>query len=197
MTALTGQDQSPTGVSAVPVAIPAILFLVTLQVPFDAFPAVLERVLGIRHVFLTSHSSGALVTAADAGRAALVASVVPSSVAETRKVLEGAGLEVFEGAWSGVDGTNLACESTEAFIAAVAYESTEARPGIWVDAYSSLPTQVQVLRTMFDEFRETGELSDVSFEEFVRLANPTVVILSPSDLRSFLGQKNAESAVPC
>lgn len=169
---------------------------VTLQVPFDAFPQVLERVLGVRHVFLTTHSSGSLVTAAEAGRTALVASVAPMPLAEARKALEGAGLEVFDGAWSGVDGTNLACETAEAFVASVAYQSTEGRPGVWVDAYASLPTQVQVLRTMFDEFRETGELSDVSFEEFVRLANPTVVILSPSDLRSFLGQKAAELGNP-
>lgn len=168
----------------------------TLQVPFDSFPVVLERVLGIRHVFLTEHSSGSLVTAAEPGRTALVASVAPIPVAEARKALEAAQLEVFDGAWSGVDGTNLACEAAEAFIAAIAYQSTEGRPGVWVDAYPSLPTQVQVLRTMYDEFRETGELSDVSFEEFVRLANPTVVILSPSDLKSFLGQKAAEPASP-
>lgn len=167
-------------------------FHVTLQVPFDSFPAVLERVLGVRHVFLTAHSSGALVTAAEAGRTALVASVAPVPVAEARKALEEAGLEVFEGAWSGVDGTNLACEAAEAFVASIAYQSTEGRPGVWVDAFPSLPTQVQVLRAMYDEFRETGELSDVSFEEFVRLANPNVVILSPSDLRSFLGQRAAE-----
>lgn len=170
----------------------------TLQVPFESFPAVLERVLGIRHVFLTAHSSGTLVTAAEPGRTALVASVAPLPVPEARKFLEEAGLEVFDGAWSGVDGTNLACENAEAYVASIAYQSTEGRPGVWVDAFPSLPTQVQVLRAMYDEFRETGELSDVSFEEFVRLANPTVVILSPSDLRSFLGQKAGESAAtPC
>jgi hypothetical protein len=167
---------------------------VTLQVPFDSFAAVVGRVLGVREAFVARHPSGALVTAADPSRGAVVASVTSLAPEAARERLIQAGVETFDGSWSGVDAADLACEAAEAFIAAVAYQSSEGRPGVWVDAHPALPTQVQVLRGMYDEFRETGELSEVTFEEFVRLANPTVVILSPSDLRSFLAQKAAEGS---
>jgi hypothetical protein len=49
---------------------------------------------------------------------------------------------------------------------------------------------MQVLKSLFDEFRDTGELDEISFEEFVRQANPNVVIVSPSELQSFLTQKD-------
>jgi hypothetical protein len=169
-----------------------MLSLVTLQVPFESFATVVGRVLGAREAFVARHPSGALVTAADPARGAMVASVTSLAPELARERLVDAGFEAFDGSWSGVDATDLACEAAEAFLAAVAYQSGEGRPGVWVDAYPALPTQVQVLRVMYDEFRETGELSEVTFEEFVRLANPTVVILSPSDLRSFLGQKAAD-----
>ena len=50
-----------------------------------------------------------------------------------------------------------------------------------------------VLRTMFDEFRDTGEMEHISFEEFLQLANPNVVILTPSELRSFMDQKSGSA----
>ncbi|MGV3615501.1 MAG: hypothetical protein ACO1SV_09230 [Fimbriimonas sp.] len=164
----------------------------TLQVPFESFVAVVGRVLGAREAFLAPHPSGTLVTAADPSRGALVSTLATVPPEEVRRLLGEAGIEAFDGTWGGADTPSLSPETTDAFIAAVAFESSEGRPGVWVDAFPSLPTQVQVLRTMYDEFRGTGELSEVTFEEFVRLANPTVVILSPSDLRSFLAQKAAE-----
>ena len=167
----------------------------TLQVPFETFPAVVARVLKVKEAFVTRHSGGALVTAADPQRGALVACIVALPVEEAREKLVAEGLEVFEGSWTGADTGDLACEMAEAFVAAISFQSSEGKPGIWVDAFPSLPTQIQVLRGMYDELRDTGELSDVSFEEFVRLANPTVVILSPSDLRSFLTQKTPERPV--
>jgi hypothetical protein len=46
-----------------------------------------------------------------------------------------------------------------------------------------------VLKAMYDEFRATGEVDEVPFEEFVQLANATVVIVSPVEIESFLKQK--------
>ncbi len=48
---------------------------------------------------------------------------------------------------------------------------------------------MQVLKAMYEEFRATGELGDVAMEEFIRLANPNVVIISPNELLSYLLQK--------
>ena len=53
----------------------------------------------------------------------------------------------------------------------------------------SLPTQLTVLKTMYDEFRHTGDIEEVPFEEFVQFTNPNVVILSPAELESFAKQK--------
>ncbi|MBI3720930.1 MAG: hypothetical protein HY248_00125, partial [Fimbriimonas ginsengisoli] len=57
--------------------------------------------------------------------------------------------------------------------------------------YEDPPTQLQVLRTLYDEFRETGEVGDVSFDAFVRMAQPNVLILSLAELREFLRSKAA------
>ncbi len=163
----------------------------TLQVPFVSFTATAAKLVGGSPVFVAPNAGGTLVTAADPAWAIVVAALAPSPPDAVRSELEAAGLEVLEGAWTLREPSELAT-ATEAFVAAVAYQSAEYRPGVWIDAYPTLPTQVQVLRGMYDEMRQTGELSEVSFEEFVRLANPTVVILSPSDLRSFLSQKSVD-----
>jgi hypothetical protein len=162
---------------------------VTLRVPFESFAAVVERVLGVRDAFVVRHPAGCLVTAADPARLATVASVAETGPEETRAALAQLGFEVFEGQWSMTDPGDLECEGADPYVAAVGYASGEGQAGVWVDAYPSLPTTVHVLRTMYDEFRETGELGDVPFEEFVRLAHPNVVIVSPSDLRSYLSDK--------
>ncbi len=162
----------------------------TLHVPFEQFPHAVQRLLGTKDVYLAPHGYGTLVTAADGSNGILVMCATDHSPATAKTKLHKEGLEVFEGAWRLTDEPPSEPQgSCEAFIAAVAYKSGESTPGVWVDAYSTLPTQVQVLRAMYDEFRETGELPEVSFEEFVRLSEPNVVILSPNDLQSFLDKK--------
>lgn len=100
-------------------------------------------------------------------------------------------MTIHRGSWSqGTDLPDREISISEAYVAAIAYQSSEHKPGIWVDAFPSLPTQVQALRALFDEFRATGEIAEVSFEEFVRLANPNVVIVGPAEIHSFLTQKD-------
>jgi len=41
--------------------------------------------------------------------------------------------------------------------------ATPERPGIWIDAFPEAPSQMQVLRNMYEEFTETGEVSCVCF----------------------------------
>lgn len=76
-----------------------------------------------------------------------------------------------------------------AWIAAVSYRTREAKPGCWVDAYPEEPKPAQVLDAMFEEFMQTGELKDVSFEDFMRFASPNVVILSPAESRRHAAEK--------
>jgi len=162
----------------------------TLHVPFDQFAKTVARILATKSVFVTTHGAGALATAADPEKGIMIVSVSDSTPTATKSKLTHAGLEPLEGSWRISDELPTDEDGQcEAFIAAVAYKSGESMPGIWVDAHSTLPTQVQVLRAMYEEFRQTGELPDVSFEEFVRLSEPNVVVVSPNDIQSFLEKK--------
>jgi hypothetical protein len=42
---------------------------------------------------------------------------------------------------------------------------------------------------MYREFDQNGEIADVSFEDFMRLAHLNVVILKPEELRYHVNQK--------
>jgi len=162
----------------------------TLHVPFEQFSKTVQSLLETKRVFVTPNGMGALVTAADPQKATMIVchADVPPTQAKTK--LTRSGLEVFDGAWKLSDEIEPGCEERgDVFIAAVSYKSVETMPGIWVDAYRAVPTQIQVLRAMYEEFRETGELPDVSFEEFVRLAEPNVVVVSPNEIESFLDKK--------
>jgi len=165
----------------------------TLQVPFDQFSATVQRVLGTKEVFVTASGSGCLVTAATGEKGFIVAARTDLALEAAKKKLKHDGMEVSEGTWSLTVDTASSNEARpEPFFAAVAYKSGESMPGVWLDAGLTLPTQVQVLRGMYEEFRETGELPDVSFEEFVRLAEPNVVIVTPNEVQSFI-QKKADN----
>jgi hypothetical protein len=165
----------------------------TLQVPFDQFAKAVERTLGVKLAFVRPHAGGALVTAADPAKGVVLAALSGKSCDEARKALTDAGMEIYEGGWS-IEGS-LEMEASplsEAYVAAVAYESSDKKPGLWVDAFTTLPTEIQVLKGLYEEFRTSGQLDEVSFEEFVRMANPTIVIASPKELLSFLEQKRDE-----
>ena len=100
------------------------------------------------------------------------------------------GFNISNGRWT--DGGlefELGQRSADAFIAAVSYYSKEASPGLWMDAYPTPPTPQIVLRSIYDEFRANDEIGDVTYEEFLRLAHPNVVILSPGEIATFLAQK--------
>ena len=65
-------------------------------------------------------------------------------------------------------------------------------PGVWVDAYSEQPSAAMALKGLYDEFRSTGEVGEISFEEFVRLALPNVVIVSPLEIEKFIESKEPD-----
>jgi hypothetical protein len=71
------------------------------------------------------------------------------------------------------------------YVGGISYRTDGESPGIWIDAYRQQPTHAHVLRSMYAELTDTGEMPSVSFEEFVRLANPTVVVSSPTELKAF------------
>jgi hypothetical protein len=162
----------------------------TLHVPFESFAESVKRILRHRQAFVATHPRGSLCTAALPAERTVVAAVLEGvGVDEAKRRLAKDGLEVFDGSWLPAE----SAPSALPYIASVSYVSSEPTPGAWIDAFPSLPTSVQVLRVMYEEFRGTGELKEVSFEEFVRLANPTVVIASPSEIERYLQGKSEQA----
>ena len=162
----------------------------TLHVPFDEFPDTVKRLLGHSEAYLEMRARGVVATAVHSSEERMVATSTPLTFTDARKALEKHGMTIYKGRWSlEVEPDMEPIDLQRAYIGAVAYESGEDRPGIWVDVFSELPTQVLVLRALYEEFRSTGELTDVSFEEFVRLGKPNVAIVSPAEIAKFIEQK--------
>lgn len=166
-----------------------------LAVPWERFvEEVRTRLPGVA-VYLEADAYGCSVTAGHPGLGLIVESRCPAGMAGAREALSAAGLEARIGRWS-LDGEGGAHwhrgAGTCPWVAAVAYVSREPKPGLWMDAYPTEPSPTQVLRAIYEEFRETGELPPVAFEEFIRYAQPNVEVLSPQAAASFAAQKRTE-----
>ena len=119
-----------------------------------------------------------------------MASTSRLSAQEIRAKLQKDGFEVREGEWTDSgEGASDRIGERQAHIAAVAYVSREKTPGLWLDAFPAQPVTGAVLRSFYDELAANGEIPEVSFEEFVRLASPNVIIVGPSEIQGFLDQK--------
>lgn len=111
---------------------------------------------------------------------------------EARRELEEAGHTVRTGRWLTADQHG---QESGIWIAAVAYNSDVRMPGLWVDVFPYPPTVSEVTTRMLKEFNEDGTLGKMENEEFHKVASPNIVILDPSEIRSFLRQhlSNAET----
>lgn len=151
-----------------------------LNVPFEGFAEAMRAHTGAQAAFLSTLGIQTVVTAADPAKGVILRSSARMPLAAARAALESAGVKVHEGSWGEVaDG------GAPLWVAAVAYRSSEDTPGLWVDTFETKPTTGQVLSELYEEFRETGEVGDVSMEEFIRLADPNVVVLSPEEQAEF------------
>ncbi len=160
-----------------------------LEVNLERFCDEAKNRLKTKEVYLDAHRGGSIITAANAEATILVSSRSSLAPEEVKKKLEDAGLHVHEGSWISDNRLPSTADGQPLFIAAVAYKSGENKPGLWIDAYADLPTPAEVLNALYDEFRQTGELADVSFEEFLRLAYPNVVIVSPTEIARYIEAK--------
>lgn len=161
----------------------------TLHVELESFAAETKRHTGGQLAYISRFENKTHVTAASASSKIIVSASTKLSLEETKLLLTEQGLEVAHGAWE--DGSSTEADSLGQlpYIAAIAYKSGEEMPGIWVDVFGDPPSPAIALKAIYDEFRETGEVGDISFEEFVRLANPNIAILNPGDIERFLNQK--------
>lgn len=162
-----------------------------LHVEFGQFPDTVRRLIECKEVFVRTQAGTTVVTAGHPTKGVVVASAVRTSPDSLRAKLTEEGFEVFEGEWTNF-GESAADRIGErqVYVAAVAYDSREKMPGLWVDAYPAVPVTATVLRNFYDELSENGEIGDVNFEEFVRLANPNVVIIGPNEIQEFLHAKD-------
>lgn len=165
----------------------------TLHVPIDQFPETVRRVVGSGEAYVSAGDGGSTATAFHPIKRLRVMARLAVSAEELQRVLETQGMEVRLGQWADGEAPHSERVPGTPYVAAVSYHAENGQSGLWVDAYESLPTSTQAIRALYDEFRDTGELDSVSFEEFVRMANPTVVIVSPSELVSFAEAKTVRS----
>lgn len=161
----------------------------TLRVDIEQFASTAIRMLGSAPVFLRRQRRGTAVSAADAAKEVRILSYSEETLETVREQLQSQGLEVFEGEWIVPGDTEV--ESFGAYVVGIAYASGEGRSGLWMDAVSEAITPAQAVRAMYDEMRENGEVAEVAFEDFVRAANPNVIVLSPYEIRHFLSEKDA------
>lgn len=160
-----------------------------LQVDFERFAEEAKARLGAQSAYVRPIPSGSRATAADPEKGLIVAADTPKSPQDAKAALESQGCTVLSGSWSLSDSAIAASLTPETFVAAVAYRSADSKPGVWLDAFVTEPTPQEVLLTLFEEFRANGEVADVAFEEFLRLASPNVVVVRPEQLRYFVEQK--------
>lgn len=160
-----------------------------LRVSFDTFAREARGRLGTDCAYLTQTSDCVLATAGDPMIDLTVASFTLFTIQQARIELEAQGLKVSDGCWALRPEELPVANDQTAYISAVSYRTRETKPGIWVDAYPQEPSPAEVLRRMYDEFRETGELGEVPFEEFMKLASPNVVVISPNEVRRYLAMK--------
>ena len=164
----------------------------TLHVDFDHFVEAVQRHAKGAIVYAARLENRTHLTAADPAANVIISSSTKSNLDEAKALLTTSGLDVRHGGWeehSRGPGDSL---GELPYVAAVSYKSGDELPGVWIDAYGEPPSPATVLKAIYDEFRETGEVGNMSFEEFVRLANPNVAIASPSDLERYLGEKGCE-----
>lgn len=157
--------------------------MLTLKVPFERFAEEVEKHLQTKEIYLSQESDHVCLTAIKTNQNFIVFSTTSESIHFIQEDLEHKGFQVREGCWT-LNESYQKNASIERFISAISYISEEQKPGLWVDVSLTEPTPAEVLKKIYNEFKESGELKEVGFEEFVRFAHPNVVILSQEQLLS-------------
>ena len=167
-----------------------------LLVEFEKFPqAVREHAAGAR-VYLSVRRGQTLASAADPWSQTIVQALTSLSLDEAQAELLASGLRVLRGAW--LQSPLEADESKQApmWVAAVAYVSAEQVPGLWVESFPEEPTTADVLTALIEEYQETGEVTNLSVDEFRRYSFPNIVILGPEELERFLRKRVEQGGQP-
>lgn len=161
-----------------------------LTVSFDDFPDAVQRHASTKHVYLSQAGKHLLLASSDPAQNVTVTCYCDLPLEECSNRLKARGMEPHFGVWAdSPTSPDAAPPASRFFVGAVAYASQQHMPGLWVDVFQSQPTAQTVLKAMYDEFCETGDVGDVSFEEFLKYAHPNVVILGPGEIDTYLAGK--------
>lgn len=167
-----------------------------LRVPFEEFVATVLRLMSQPEAFIESVASGTKLTAAVPLGGVLVQCVTTLPEKEVRKRLEQSDIPCLPGSWSqSLSDEGCTDAPIDIYVAAIAYTSRDARPGLWVDAFPYEPTALHALRMMYEEFRANGEIGEVTFEDFVKHSNSNVVVSNRAQLEGWARSKSDPEAV--
>lgn len=155
-----------------------------LRVAFEDFPAAVRRVCSVIDVYVHADNSGTVISAAHPTDNRRVETITNITADEAKAKLTQAGLMAHNGRWLTQE-SELPSESAEFSVGAVAYLSGDSTPGVWVEAFPDAVAPGMVIKALYDEFMSTGEVRDISFDQFVELAKPTVVTLNYDELLAF------------
>jgi hypothetical protein len=162
-----------------------------LVVPYEEFPST-ARKLGIKEAFLSARGASTVVTGAHLERDLVIHCLANKALVDVKDELASQKFVTSNGRWTDtieVTGEGGNPIQDVFYVAAVSYQSREQMPGLWMDAYPTAPTPQIVLRAMYDEFAANGEIDSISYEDFLKKATPNVVILSPSEISTFVALK--------
>jgi hypothetical protein len=78
------------------------------------------------------------------------------------------------------------------YLGAVSYRANKEKTGVWLEAYPELPSETRVLQDLYEEFKGSGELGEVTFDQFEVSSQASVVVLSPDQVETFLTAKRLQ-----
>lgn len=161
--------------------------LMVLRVAPENFAAEVNNRLKVKDVYVVASGRHTLATAGDSSINLIIEAKFRSSLAKTLDALEQASLSVKPGSWCTGERDETLEETP--YMVAVAYRSEELTPGLWLDSDTHEISTAEALKRMYDEFRDNGEIKEVSFDEFVRVIRPNVIIISPHQIHSWADEK--------
>jgi exo-beta-1,3-glucanase (GH17 family) len=158
----------------------------TLRVPFEEFSDAVRRHFSTREVYAQGDRAKTVVTASEPTSQMVIVASTKQSFEQVRMELEKRELKVSRGIWT-LDDDHELLELP--YIAAISYRANKQKTGVWVGAYESEPNEVQVFQEMYEEFKQSGEMAEISFDSFVESAQLTSVILSPNAIEEITVKK--------
>ncbi len=161
----------------------------TLRVPFDGFVEAVRRNLSTHDAYVHTDKARVVVSAGQGDKKMVVIASAHMTIEEARAKLHEGGLHVFDGLWSIGDDFEL---MDMPFLGAVSYRANKERTGVWLEAYPEEPTETRVLQDLYEEFKESGELDEITFDQFEAGAQATVVVLNPDQIETFLTSKRLQ-----